>query len=148
MIAGRGRQKKSTDDAVTAFDHVLRARYRGAGGLFPLAQPEPRVVALVALILGAAPRLGDMLERAAAADGRVVIDPRSVFWRERPDQRERIVPASRGDTGGRPILRGIPRSIAAFGPGKERLFLIGTSLLSVRCGLLLAGRHCVFADVA
>src|SRR6195256_4269178 len=50
------------DNAVTAFDRFLQALQRG-GRLISLLSQNRDLVALVALILGAAPRLGDMLVR-------------------------------------------------------------------------------------
>src|SRR6202035_1702090 len=72
------------DDAVTAFDRFLGALQRG-GRLISLLSQNRDLVALVALILGAAPRLGDMLARQPQLmDG--LIDPR--FFGAMPDQRE------------------------------------------------------------
>src|SRR5882724_10990647 len=50
------------DSAVAAFDRFLQALQRG-GRLISLLSQNRDLVALVALILGAAPRLGDMLAR-------------------------------------------------------------------------------------
>jgi glutamate-ammonia-ligase adenylyltransferase len=72
------------DDAVTAFDRFLGALQRG-GRLISLLSQNSDLVALVALILGAAPRLGDMLARQPQImDG--LIDPR--FFGAMPDQKE------------------------------------------------------------
>src|SRR3979409_684020 len=72
------------DNAVTAFDRCLQALPRG-GRLISLFSQNRDLVALVALILGAAPRLGDMLARQPQLmDG--LIDPR--FFGAMPDQRE------------------------------------------------------------
>ena len=72
------------DGAVTAFDRFLQALQRG-GRLISLLGQNRDLVALVALILGAAPRLGDMLARQPQLmDG--LIDPR--FFGAMPDQRE------------------------------------------------------------
>ena len=80
------------DDAVTAFDRFLQALQRG-GRLISLLSQNRDLVALVALILGAAPRLGDMLARQPQImDG--LIDPR--FFGAMPDQ-TRIVGAAGGD---------------------------------------------------
>ncbi|MDP1868950.1 MAG: bifunctional [glutamine synthetase] adenylyltransferase/[glutamine synthetase]-adenylyl-L-tyrosine phosphorylase, partial [Bradyrhizobium sp.] len=62
------------DNAVSAFDRFLGALQRG-GRLISLLSQNRELVALVALILGAAPRLGDMLARQPQImDG--LIDPR------------------------------------------------------------------------
>src|SRR5438477_12838790 len=72
------------DDAVTAFDRFLQALQRG-GRLISLLSQNHDLVALVALILGAAPRLGDMLARQPQImDG--LIDPR--FFGAMPDRKE------------------------------------------------------------
>src|SRR6202035_930169 len=72
------------DGAVVAFDRFLGALQRG-GRLISLLSQNRDLVALVALILGAAPRLGDMLARQPQImDG--LIDPR--FFGAMPDQRE------------------------------------------------------------
>ena len=69
---------------MTAFDRFLQALQRG-GRLISLLSQNRDLVALVALILGAAPRLGDMLARQPQImDG--LIDPR--FFGAMPDQRE------------------------------------------------------------
>src|ERR1700687_1648631 len=82
------------DNAVTAFDRFLGALQRG-GRLISLLSQKRDLVALVALVLGAAPRLGDMLARQPQImDG--LIDPR--FFGAMPDQRELsgALPGARG----------------------------------------------------
>ncbi|GAC1331566.1 MAG: hypothetical protein NVSMB20_02020 [Bradyrhizobium sp.] len=61
LIAGLAHAEEP-DNAVTAFDRFLLALQRG-GRLISLLGQNPDLVALVALLLGAAPRLGDMLAR-------------------------------------------------------------------------------------
>src|SRR5258708_12530979 len=74
LIAGLAKAEQP-DDAVTAFDRFLQALQRG-GRLITLLSQNRDLVALVALILGAAPRLGDMLARQPQImDG--LIDPPS-----------------------------------------------------------------------
>ena len=69
---------------MTVFDRFLQALQQG-GRLFLLLSQNRDLVALVALILGAAPRLGDMLARQPQiVDG--LIDPR--FFGAMPDRRE------------------------------------------------------------
>ncbi|HXQ05212.1 MAG TPA: bifunctional [glutamine synthetase] adenylyltransferase/[glutamine synthetase]-adenylyl-L-tyrosine phosphorylase, partial [Bradyrhizobium sp.] len=83
LIAGLANAEEP-DHAVTAFDRFLQALQRG-GRLISLLSQNRDLVALVALILGAAPRLGDMLARQPQImDG--LIDPR--FFGAMPDQRE------------------------------------------------------------
>ena len=93
------------DDAVAAFDRFLGALQRG-GRLISLLSQNRDLVALVALILGAAPRLGDMLARAAADHGRA---DRSALLR-RDAGPEGIVGAACRDAAGRGFLRGFSRS--------------------------------------
>src|SRR3979490_2465450 len=86
------------DSAVTAFDRFLQALQRG-GRLISLLSQNRDLVALVALILGAAPRLGDMLARQPQImDG--LIDPR--FF------------------GGMPASKDMPARLAARAPARAR----------------------------
>ena len=101
------------DKAVTAFDRFLGALQRG-GRLISLLSQNSDLVALVALILGAAPRLGDMLARQPQImDG--LIDPR--FFGAMPDRQELSVRLA-ATLSGREFLRGISRSAAVVRPGK------------------------------
>ena len=121
------------DDAVTAFDRFLGALQRG-GRLISLLSQNRDLVALVALILGAAPRLGDMLARQPQImDG--LIDPR--FFGAMPDQKE-LSARLAGDAAGRGFLRGLPRSPAAVRPGKP---VPDRHAHSLRHGVGAAGQH-------
>jgi glutamate-ammonia-ligase adenylyltransferase len=127
------------DDAVTAFDRFLGALQRG-GRLISLLSQNSELVALVALILGAAPRLGDMLARAPQImDG--LIDPR--FFGAMPDQTElsaRLAATLKDADSYEDFLD----RLRLF--GQESLFLIGTRILS---GTVSAQQASVaFADVA
>ena len=127
------------DDAVTAFDRFLGALQRG-GRLFSLLRENRELVALVALILGAAPRLGDMLARQPQImDG--LIDPR--FFGAMPDQKElsaRLAATLKDADSYEDFLD----RLRLF--GQESLFLIGTRILS---GTVSAQQASVaFADVA
>src|SRR5229473_3527971 len=127
------------DHAVTAFDRFLQALQRG-GRLISLLSQNRDLVALVALILGAAPRLGDMLARQPQImDG--LIDPR--FFGAMPDQRElsaRLAATLRDADSYEDFLD----RLRLF--GQESLFLIGTRILS---GTVSAQQASVaFADVA
>src|SRR5579863_1180771 len=83
LIEGLG-DAEDPDHAIVVFDHFLQALQRG-GRLFVLLSQNRDLVALVALILGAAPRLGDMLARQPQImDG--LIDPR--FFGAMPDKAE------------------------------------------------------------
>ena len=127
------------DNAVTAFDRFLHALQRG-GRLISLLSQNRELVALVALILGAAPRLGDMLARQPQImDG--LIDPR--FFGAMPDQRElsaRLAATLRDANSYEEFLD----RLRLF--GQESLFLIGTQILSGT----VSAQHAsdAFADVA
>jgi len=127
------------DNAVTAFDRFLQALQRG-GRLISLLSQNRDLVALVALILGAAPRLGDMLARQPQImDG--LIDPR--FFGAMPDQRElsaRLAATLRDALSYEEFLD----RLRLF--GQESLFLIGTRILSGT----VSAQHAsdAFADVA
>ncbi len=127
------------DNAVMAFDRFLQALQRGAR-LISLLSQNRELVALVALILGAAPRLADMLaQQPQIMDG--LIDPR--FFGAMPDQRElsaRLAATLADATSYEEFLD----RLRLF--GKESLFLIGTRILS---GTVSAQQASVaFADVA
>jgi glutamate-ammonia-ligase adenylyltransferase len=127
------------DNAVTAFDRFLQALQRG-GRLISLLGQNRELVALVALILGAAPRLGDMLARQPQLmDG--LIDPR--FFGAMPDQRElsaRLTATLKDADSYEEFLD----RLRLF--GQESLFLIGARILS---GTVSAQHASVaFADVA
>src|SRR5579871_2755002 len=127
------------DNAIVVFDHFLQALQRG-GRLFVLLSQNRDLVALVALILGAAPRLGDMLARQPQImDG--LIDPR--FFGAMPDQRELSVrlAATLEDAGS---YEEFLDRLRLF--GRESLFLIGTRILSGTVSAQQAGT--AFADVA
>src|SRR6202171_4648634 len=127
------------DDAVTAFDRFLGALQRG-GRLISLLSQTRDLVALVALILGAAPRLGDMLARQPQImDG--LIDPR--FFGAMPDQKELSARLAATLTDADSYEEFLDR-LRLF--GQESLFLIGTRILS---GTVSAQQASVaFADVA
>src|SRR5882724_741779 len=127
------------DRAVVAFDRFLQALQRG-GRLVTLLGQNRDLVALVALVLGAAPRLGDMLARQPQLmDG--LIDPR--FFGAMPDQRElsaRLAATLKDANSYEEFLD----RLRLF--GQESLFLIGTRILS---GTVSAQQASVaFADVA
>jgi [glutamine synthetase] adenylyltransferase / [glutamine synthetase]-adenylyl-L-tyrosine phosphorylase len=127
------------DRAVVAFDRFLQALQRG-GRLITLLSQNREFVALVALVLGAAPRLGDMLARQPQLmDG--LIDPR--FFGAMPDRREisTRLAATLKDAGS---YEEFLDRLRLF--GQESLFLIGTRILS---GTVSAQQASVaFADVA
>jgi [glutamine synthetase] adenylyltransferase / [glutamine synthetase]-adenylyl-L-tyrosine phosphorylase len=127
------------DRAVTAFDRFLQALHRG-GRLITLLSQNRDLVALVALVLGAAPRLGDMLARQPQLmDG--LIDPR--FFGGMPDQHELSgrLAATLGDADS---YEEFLDRLRLF--GQESLFLIGTRILSGTVSAQQAST--AFADVA
>ncbi|HVX75845.1 MAG TPA: bifunctional [glutamine synthetase] adenylyltransferase/[glutamine synthetase]-adenylyl-L-tyrosine phosphorylase [Bradyrhizobium sp.] len=138
LIAGLA-DAEEPDDAVAAFDRFLQALQRG-GRLISLLSQNRELVALVALILGAAPRLGDMLARQPQImDG--LIDPR--FFGAMPDQHElsmRLADTLRDADSYEEFLD----RLRLF--GQESLFLIGTRILSGTVSASQAG--VAFADVA
>jgi [glutamine synthetase] adenylyltransferase / [glutamine synthetase]-adenylyl-L-tyrosine phosphorylase len=127
------------DNAVVVFDRFLLALQRG-GRLFALLSQNRDLVALVALVLGAAPRLGDMLARQPQImDG--LIDPR--FFGAMPDRRElseRLATTLKDANSYEEFLD----RLRLF--GRESLFLIGTRILSGTVSAQQAG--IAFADVA
>jgi [glutamine synthetase] adenylyltransferase / [glutamine synthetase]-adenylyl-L-tyrosine phosphorylase len=127
------------DSAVTAFDRFLQALQRG-GRLISLLSQNRDLVALVALILGAAPRLGDMLARQPQImDG--LIDPR--FFGAMPDRHELSARLAAALADANSYEEFLDR-LRLF--GQESLFLIGTRILS---GTVSAQQASVaFADVA
>jgi len=138
LIAGLAKSE-DPDNAVVVFDHFLQALQRG-GRLFALLSQNRDLVSLVALILGAAPRLGDMLARQPQImDG--LIDPR--FFGAMPDRRELSVRLAATLEDAHSYEEFLDR-LRLF--GRESLFLIGTRILS---GTVSAQQASVaFADVA
>jgi glutamate-ammonia-ligase adenylyltransferase len=127
------------DLAVVAFDRFLQALQRG-GRLISLLSQNRDFVALVALVLGAAPRLGDMLARQPQImDG--LIDPR--FFGAMPDQRELSARLAATLEDANSYEEFLDR-LRLF--GQESLFLIGTRILSGTVSAQQAG--IAFADVA
>jgi glutamate-ammonia-ligase adenylyltransferase len=127
------------DDAVTAFDSFLQALQRG-GRLISLLGQNNDLVALVALILGAAPRLGAMLARQPQLmDG--LIDPR--FFGAMPDRKElsERLAATLSDADS---YEEFLDRLRLF--GQESLFLIGARILSGTVSAQHAST--AFADVA
>jgi [glutamine synthetase] adenylyltransferase / [glutamine synthetase]-adenylyl-L-tyrosine phosphorylase len=138
LIDGLSRAEEP-DGAVTAFDRFLQALQRG-GRLISLLSQNRDLVALVALILGAAPRLGDMLARQPQImDG--LIDPR--FFGAMPDQRELSARLAATLVDAHSYEEFLDR-LRLF--GQESLFLIGTRILSDTVSAQQAS--VAFADVA
>jgi [glutamine synthetase] adenylyltransferase / [glutamine synthetase]-adenylyl-L-tyrosine phosphorylase len=138
LIAGLA-DAEDPDNAVMAFDRFLEALQRG-GRLISLLSQNRELVALVALILGAAPRLGDMLARQPQImDG--LIDPR--FFGAMPDRRELSARLAATLADAYSYEEFLDR-LRLF--GQESLFLIGTRILSGTVSAQQAST--AFADVA
>jgi glutamate-ammonia-ligase adenylyltransferase len=138
LIEGLSRAEEP-DNAVIAFDRLLQALHRG-GRLISLLSQNRELVALIALVLGAAPRLGDMLARQPQImDG--LIDPR--FFGAMPDRQELSgrLAATLADAGS---YEEFLDRLRLF--GQESLFLIGTRILSGTVSTQQAS--VAFADVA
>ncbi len=127
------------DRAVVAFDQFLQALQRG-GRLITLLGQNRDLVALVALVLGAAPRLGEMLARQPQLmDG--LIDPR--FFGAMPDKQELSARLATTVQDAGSYEEFLDR-LRLF--GQESLFLIGTRILSGTVSAQQAST--AFADVA
>ena len=111
------------DAAVIAFDRFL-AGLHGGGRLFSLLRQNPDLVALIALVLGTAPRLADGLAQFPQVMD-AVVDPS--FFGALPEESE--------------IADGLDRSLQQAGSyedfldririfAQEQMFLIGTRILS------------------
>ncbi len=138
LIRGLSRAEEP-DNAVAAFDRFLQALQRG-GRLISLLAQNKDLVALVALVLGAAPRLADMLARQPQImDG--LIDPR--FFGAMPDQTELSARLAATLADADSYEEFLDR-LRLF--GQESLFLIGTRILSGTVSAQQAGA--AFADVA
>ena len=138
LLEGLARAEEP-DNAVVAFDRLLRALHRG-GRLISLLSQNHELVALVALILGAAPRLGDMLARQPQImDG--LIDPR--FFGAMPDRSELSARLASTLTDANSYEEFLDR-LRLF--GQESLFLIGARILTGTVSAQQAG--IAFADVA
>ena len=130
---------ENPDAAVVAFDRFLQALQRGER-LITLLGQHSDLVGLVALVLGAAPRLGDMLARQPRIrDG--LSDPR--FFGAMPDRRE-ISERLIGTLVDANSYEEFLDRLRLF--GQESLFLIGARILSGTVSARQAG--VAFADVA
>lgn len=130
---------ENPDGALTQFDGFLQAVQRGAT-LLSLLQQNPDLVSLIASIVGAAPRLGDMLAlQPRLMDG--LVDPR--FFGAMP-RREEISQRLKAALADADSYEEFLDRLRLF--GQESLFLIGSRILSGTVSAQLAG--IAFADVA
>ncbi|NVO14459.1 MAG: bifunctional [glutamine synthetase] adenylyltransferase/[glutamine synthetase]-adenylyl-L-tyrosine phosphorylase [Rhodoplanes sp.] len=132
MLLDQLASSENPDGAVLAFDHFLNGLHGGAR-LFALLNQNPDLVALVALLLGTAPRLADIL----AAHPQVMdplIDP--AFFGALPDaarldaELERSLAQARSD-------EDFLDRVRLF--GQEHMFLIGARILSGTVSAVQAG---------
>jgi glutamate-ammonia-ligase adenylyltransferase len=127
------------DDAIARLDRFLEALQRGVR-LFSLLEQNRDLVSLLGVILGAAPRLSDMLaQQPQVMDG--LIDPR--FFGAMPvrDEISERLAASLADAQSHEDFLDRLRLF-----GQENLFLIGARILSGTVSAQAAGE--AFADVA
>lgn len=138
LIADFG-HSENPDAALIQFDHFLQSLRRG-GRLISLLHQNPGLVALLALILGAAPRLGETIARQPqVVDG--LVDPR--FFGAMPNRNEIAKRLEALLTDASSYEDFLDR-LRLF--GQEGLFLIGTRILSGTVSAQLAGG--AFADIA
>jgi [glutamine synthetase] adenylyltransferase / [glutamine synthetase]-adenylyl-L-tyrosine phosphorylase len=130
---------ESPDAAFTAFDQFL-AGLRAGGRLLSLLRQKPELVGFIALILGTAPRLADILARHPHVID-PLIDPASFAAlpgaKELEEGLARVVAESRG-------YEEVLDAIRLF--GQEHMFLIGARILSGSLSADRAGD--VFAELA
>lgn len=130
---------ENPDGAVTQFDEFLQAVQRGAR-LITLLQQHPDLISQIAFIVGAAPRLGDMVARnPQLMDG--LVDPR--FFGAMPRQSE-ITERLQSLLADADAYEEFLDRLRMF--GQESLFLIGSRILSGTVSAQQAG--VAFADIA
>jgi [glutamine synthetase] adenylyltransferase / [glutamine synthetase]-adenylyl-L-tyrosine phosphorylase len=111
------------DGAVLAFDRFLAGLHRG-GRLFALLRQNPDLVALIALLLGTAPRLADSLAQFPDVMD-AVVDPS--FFGALPEEGELAAGLGRSLSQAESYEDFLDR-IRIF--AQEQMFLIGTRILS------------------
>ena len=127
------------DAALLAFDRFL-AGLHGAGRLFALLQQNPELVALIALVLGAAPRLADTLAQFPHVMD-AVVDPS--FFGPLPEDAELAAALDRSVQQADGYEDFLDR-IRIF--AQEHMFLIGTRVLAGTVSAEQAGE--AFAQLA
>jgi [glutamine synthetase] adenylyltransferase / [glutamine synthetase]-adenylyl-L-tyrosine phosphorylase len=113
----------SADAAVVAFDRFLAALH-GGGRLFSLLRQHPDLIALIALVLGSAPRLADILAQFPEVMD-AVIDPS--FFGALPEEVELAAALERSLDQAGSYEEFLDR-IRIF--AQEQMFLIGIRILS------------------
>jgi [glutamine synthetase] adenylyltransferase / [glutamine synthetase]-adenylyl-L-tyrosine phosphorylase len=127
------------DAAFAAFDHFL-AGLRAGGRLLSLLRQKPELVGFIALILGTAPRLADILARHPHVID-PLIDPASFAALPGAKELEEGLVRAVGETRG---YEEVLDAIRLF--GQEHMFLIGARILSGSLSAARAGE--VFAELA
>src|SRR5215510_79309 len=123
MLLQHFARSANPDAAVVAFDRLL-AGLHGGGRLFSLLRQNPDLTALIALVLGAAPRLADGLAQFPEVMD-AVIDPS--FFGALPEEGELAAALERSLRQARSYEDFLDR-IRIF--AQEQMFLIGTRILS------------------
>lgn len=132
VVVDQFARAENPDAAFTAFDRFLSG-LRAGGRFFSLLRQNPELIRFVALILGTAPRLAEILAHHPHFIDPLV-EPR--FFASRPDTGElaavltRILEESRG-------YEAVLDAIRLF--GQEHMFLIGARVLSGSIGAQQAG---------
>ena len=127
------------DGAVFAFDRFLAALH-GGGQLFSLLRQNPDLIALIALVIGTAPRLAESLAQFPEAMD-AMIDPS--FFGALPEEAELAAGLDRSLRQAQSYEDFLDR-IRIF--AQEQMFLIGTRILSGTASAEQAGE--VFARLA
>jgi [glutamine synthetase] adenylyltransferase / [glutamine synthetase]-adenylyl-L-tyrosine phosphorylase len=139
LIMDQFARAEHPDSAFAAFDRFL-AGLRGGGRFLSLLRQNPEVIRFIALMLGVAPRIADIL-----AQNPHLIDPLidPSFFGSLPDEQQLEVELARalGDIHG---YEDLLDAIRLF--GQERMFLIGARILSGFVSAEQAGE--VFARLA
>ena len=139
VIIDQFSRAENPDAAFTAFDRFL-AGLRAGGRLLSLLRQNPELMGFIALILGAAPRLADIL-----AQHPHVIDPLidPSFFGALPEAKRLAADLARafGESRGH---EDVLDAIRLF--GQERMFLIGARILSGSVSAEQAGG--IFAELA
>ena len=115
VLLDRLARSENPDAALVAFDQFL-AGLHGGGRLFSLLRQNPDLVALVALMLGTAPRLADILAQYPAGDGRAA---RADILRRAAGRGQARGGARQRSLGAGDVLRGFSRPPADVQPGAD-----------------------------
>ena len=116
-------QTVNPDAALAGFDRFLRQLPAGVQ-LFALLNTHPELMRLVALIMGSAPRLAQILSRHRRVFD-AVLDPRIMGTTPTHDEMRELIEAELADAEGLEVVLDRARVI-----GREQMFLIGIRLLT------------------